>query len=204
MSEAIQNKLAKNKKGITNGFLYTAISLSLLMGFLGGVVFTVYSMPDGRGIVQHSGPSPAEHRQHNLTAAQQMVEERPEDSDAWVRLGHAYFDTDQYGNAIAAYTKSLSITPDDPDVMTDLGVMYRRNGQPNEAMEIFSRIIDISPSHEPSRFNKGVVLFFDKGESEAAFRAWSDLLRINPSSVTPNGQPLEEFIIAMKERASSP
>ncbi len=200
MSEATLKNCAKDKKTIKNEFLYIAVGLSLLTGFLSGVVFTVYRMPDGCGVAQHGAAAPADHRQHNLTAAKQMVEERPGDSDAWIRLGHAYFDTDQYENAIAAYTKALSITPDDPDVMTDLGVMYRRNEQPDKALEIFTRVVEISPGHEPSRFNMGVVLFFDKGEMDTAFQAWRKLLEINPAAVTPTGQPLASFMSEMEKR----
>lgn len=200
MSEVIekQSKRVKGSKTVKTETMYIVAALSLFVGFLSGVALTVYNMPDS-GSVPH-GVATEDHRQHNLTAAKQMVEENPGDHRAWIRLGHSYFDLDQYENAIAAYTKALSISPDDPDVMTDLGVMYRRNGQPDQALEMFARVVEISPTHEPSRFNKGVVLLFDKDDQDAAFKVWRDLLKINPDAVTTTGQPLERFINDMERR----
>lgn len=190
----------KNDGVVRKETMYGLLAFSLLIGFLSGVVLTVYKMPAGCEVPHGAAAPTEEHRQHNLVAAKQMVEENPGDSKAWVRLGHAYFDTNQYENAISAYTKSLTIAPDDPDVMTDLGVAYRRNEQPDKALEMFARVLEIAPEHEPSRFNKGVVLLFDKGEQDSAFKTWRKLLEINPEAVTPNGQPLEKFMSDMEKR----
>ncbi|MDZ7596959.1 MAG: tetratricopeptide repeat protein [Desulfobacterales bacterium] len=85
----------------------------------------------------------------------------PQNAEAWVQLGNAYFDADQYQKAIDAYEKSLVIDPGNPNVLTDLGVMYRRNKQPEKAVEMFSRAMAADPRHEVSRMNKGIVLLYD-------------------------------------------
>jgi cytochrome c-type biogenesis protein CcmH/NrfG len=202
MSEIKQEKQERKKDSgvIKKETMYIVVVFSLLIGFLSGVVLTVYKMPDGCEVPHGAAAPTGDHRQHNLVEAKQLVEENPGDSRAWAHLGHAYFDTGQHENAIAAYTKSLSIAPDDPDVMTDLGVMYRRNGQPDKALEVFAGVLKIAPEHEPSRFNKGVVLLFDKGDQDAAFKTWEKLLEINPEAVTLTGQPLGEFMSEMAKR----
>ncbi len=118
----------------------------------------------------------------------------PTNIDAWTQLGNVYFDTQNFAKAIRAYEKSLELSPDNPNVLTDLGVMYRRNGQPGKAVEAFDRAMAIAPNHEQSRLNKGIVLRYDMNDREGAVKAWQEVLRINPSAVTPNGQPVSEAI----------
>ena len=121
----------------------------------------------------------------------------PTNADAWTQLGHVYFDTENFSKAIRAYEKSLELSPDNPNVLTDLGVMYRRNGQPEKALEKFDRAIAVAPNHEQSRFNKGIVLRYDMNDREGAIKVWEDLIRINPSATTPNGQLVSEAIKSM-------
>ncbi len=75
-----------------------------------------------------------------------------------MQLGHAYFDTGQAKQAIAAYTTALGLKPDDVNVMTDLGVMYHEDKQHRKALELFDQVLKLDPAHEQARFNKGVVL----------------------------------------------
>ena len=118
----------------------------------------------------------------------------PTNVEAWTRLGHVYFDTNNPAKAIRAYEKSLELRPDDPNVLTDLGVMYRRNGQPDKALAAFDRAIAVDPRHEQSRFNKGIVLRYDMNDREGAVKVWEELLAINPNALVPNGQPVSEAI----------
>ena len=102
--------------------------------------------------------------------------------------------------AINAYTKSLELAPGNPDVLTDLGVMYRRNGQSDQAIASFDQAIKAAPYHEQSRFNKGVVLMFDKHDQAGALKVWEELLAINPNVTAPNGQPLADFMVELQKK----
>ena len=57
-----------------------------------------------------------------------ILERDPGKFDVWARLGNIYFDSNQYMEAIEAYTKALGIQPRNPDVLTDRAIMYRRIG----------------------------------------------------------------------------
>jgi cytochrome c-type biogenesis protein CcmH/NrfG len=129
-----------------------------------------------------------------ILSLEQEVAINPTNVEAWTKLGHVYFDTNNFAKAIRAYEKSLELSPGNPNVLTDLGVMYRRSGQPDKAIASFDQAMAIAPNHEQSRFNKGIVLRYDMNDSEGAVKAWEDLLRINPSAVAPNGQPISEVI----------
>ena len=50
----------------------------------------------------------------------------PDDEAIWREFGNAYFDRDQYPEAIDAYRRSLEIDPGNANVWTDMGIMYRK------------------------------------------------------------------------------
>ena len=173
--------------------MYMVIGVALLVGFLSGVVFTVFKSPGGSG---SSAPQVSQNQNggHDLSVAEKQVANAPNDPEAWIHLGNAYFDTDQAVKAINAYTKALELAPGNPNVLTDLGVMYRRNGESDKALASFDQAIEAAPTHEQSRLNKGVVLMFDKNDQAAAFEAWEALLAMNPMIKIPNGQLLKDFM----------
>lgn len=118
----------------------------------------------------------------------------PKNADAWAQLGHAYFDLNEYQNAIHAYRKYLELEPANADIWTDLGVMYRRNGYPAEAVRAFDRAIACDPGHQQSRFNKGIVQIYDLDNRDAGLDSWRELLKINPSATAPNGRPVADLV----------
>ncbi len=177
--------------------------IALVVGFLGGALVTVYKMSPKSTMQQTAmipGQAPNEQQQispqeaDKILALEQEVARNPSNVQAWTRLGHIYFDVNQFKNAIRAYNKSLALKPEDADVWTDLGVMYRRNNEPHKAITAFDRAINIDPRHEISRFNKGIVLMHDLNDAASAVAAWEALVKINPLAKTPGGQPLKEMI----------
>jgi len=182
----------------------------LIIGFVGGIAFSVYKnvaptqgqaktgmQTIGMKPVQPEGPT-AEQLKHIQHLAEQ-TSRNPQDNDAWTQLGNAYFDTSEYTAAIQAYKKALDIKPDDPDVWTDLGIMYRRDGMPDKAIDAFDKAIAIDPRHEPSLFNKGLVLMHDLNDSKGAIKAWEALIAINPDAIAPGGgQSIKDLLEKMK------
>ena len=176
-------------------------AIALLAGFLAGIVFTVYKSDTGEGtptVARQEAPPQqprltAEQTQRVLTLEREVAN-NPDNMQAWIELGHLYFDGGEFPKAITAYEKALAINPDQPHILTDLGVMYRRSGQPQKALEHFEKAIELDPRLEQPRFNKGVVLLFDLNQKEAALEAWRKVLELNPNATAPNGQPLREVV----------
>lgn len=179
--------------------LYISIATALLIGFVCGVLYSALQTP--------SSISEDEHNHDEATAAIQALEQQtqdaPDNSQAWVKLGHAYFDSDQPDKAIKAYTKALELVPGDMNVMTDLGVMYRRNKQPKEAIAIFDKVLQQNPNHEQARFNKGVVLLGDLNDKEGAIAEWKKLVAINPFAKAPSGTTVKEIISQLEAQAQN-
>lgn len=181
--------------------LILAVCIAFALGFLGGIILTVYKSGP-------SSPAPtqsAETGKNRKMIAALMAETKknPKNFDNWVQLGNLYFDGNQYANAIGAYEKALAIRPDNANVRTDLGVMYRRNGQPKKAIESFDKAIAADPKHEVSRLNKGIVLLHDLNDFDGAIKAWEELVEINPLAMAPNGQSVDAMIQQYKQRKAA-
>ena len=179
----------------------------LIIGFLSGIVFSIYKAPAGAGVAPvatgqpnvQAGKLTAEQTQH-LLQLELEVQKNPANVEAWTNLGHLYFDSDQADKAINAYNKSLALAPNNADVLTDLGVMYRRAGNPQQAVASFDRAIQANANHETARFNKGIVLLYDLKDQPSAIAAWQGLVSLNPMATAPNGQLISEMLKEMQDK----
>ena len=213
MNALIPNRGDDMEKQVKKETVLVIALICLVIGFLGGIVFSVYKSPSTppAQVAAPAGAPPQQAQQAQLKQEQasqilsleREVASNPQNADAWVQLGHLYFDTDQAQKAISAYNKFLAINPDNADVLTDLGVMYRRNGQIKEALEAFDRAVTVDNSHEQSRFNKAIVLLYDLKDAEGAIKSWEELLAINPLAAGPNGMPVKDIIEDVRSKAAA-
>jgi cytochrome c-type biogenesis protein CcmH/NrfG len=185
------------KKKAVSGYVKTETMLVVMLialgvGFLGGVTLAVYKSSAKN--MPAAGMSQDPDRRQMAQALEDEVQQRPDNEGAWVQLGHIYFDQNQHAEAIRAYEKALELNPNNADILTDVGVMYRRDGQPRKAVEAFDKAAALDPKHEPSRFNKGIVLMHDLKDQPGAVAAWKDLLAVNPLAQAPNGQTVDELV----------
>jgi cytochrome c-type biogenesis protein CcmH/NrfG len=171
--------------------LYLAIVAALIIGFVGGVAYSVYRAPAGDQ-AQHNDQ---QHQAAEVIASlEKVTEQNPKDASAWIQLGHAYFDSGQAKKAIATYTKALELQPGDVNVITDLGVMYHQDNQHQKAIELFDQVLAIKPDHEQARFNKGVVLLTGMNDRQAALAEWKILVKQNPMAAAPSGKMVGDLI----------
>ena len=192
---------------ITRQALYMAILVSVTLGFILGAVYTSFKLA-GESSTDHmhaeSAAPPAadvgKEMDARIPELETFLEQHPEDASAWARLGHLFFDTNQFQKAIQAYEKSLALAPENPGVITDLGVMYRRSGQPEKAIQTFDRAVAVSPGFETALFNKGVVLMADLNDLAGALAAWEELVKVNPAATTPGGERVADVVARMKQQ----
>ncbi len=172
--------------------LYLAIVAALVIGFLGGVVYSVYRSPAAG--VQSQAPDQHKDASEAVTSLEKATRDKPQDGQAWVELGHAYFDTGKAKEAIAAYTKALELLPGDLNVMTDLGVMYHEDTQHQKAIDVFDQVLKLNPKHEQARFNKGVVLLTGFNNRKGALAEWKTLVQYQPMAAAPSGKMVSDLI----------
>jgi cytochrome c-type biogenesis protein CcmH/NrfG len=178
---------------------------ALALGFVGGVVFSVYRSADTMPVgAEQAAPQQVTAEQKQMLAAlQEKTKSTPDDVNAWTQLGHLYFDMDQPADAIKAYETSLALDGKRPDVWTDMGVMYRRNGDPKKAVQTFDHALSLRPDHQIALYNKGIVLLHDLKDSKGALEAWEKLLAIDPNIKTPGGETLKSIVEQLKKNESS-
>ena len=170
---------------------------AFFIGFFSGIGLTIFKTASAESVASSSG-TPVDYNKMSKDLEAEVTN-NPENTEAWIQLGHVYFDTDKYNKAIFAYEKALVLKPRNADVLTDLGIMYRRSGQPQKVIEKFDEAVTISPQHEMSRFNKGIVLMHDIGDREGAIKAWEELLEINPVAMASKEQSVDELVTHYKE-----
>jgi len=179
----------------------------LIVGFLGGVVYSTYksgseSMSQPSMYQTPSAPQtgPSAQQTDLINALELRLAQNPGDQDSWAQLGNVFFDTNNPQKAIDAYTKYNELNPNNPDVWTDLGIMYRRAGQFSQALAAFDRAIEINPNHPQSWFNKGVVYLHNLNKPEEAVMAWEELIKIAPDFKGPGGQSIQQMVDSIKKR----
>ena len=190
----------KNSKDVPTMAKRTAMiiaAFTFVLGFLAGVGFEVFKTNSAPGIASNS--STAIDYAQKAKALEAEVINNPQNTNAWIQLGHVYFDTGKYDKAINAYEKALKLNPSNADVLTDLGIMYRRSGQFRKAIEKFDKAVAVDPNHQNARLNKGIVLMHDLSDSDGAIRAWEDLLEINPFAMVGNNQSVDQMLKHYKE-----
>jgi len=132
---------------------------------------------------QRQAPPLDETRVKTLQAA---IEKDPKNAANYAQLGNAYFDAEQFPNAIDSYQRSLKLDPNNADVSTDLGVSLYYSNRTDEALAQFEHSLKISPNHTKTLLNKGIVLAFGKENLQAAAEEWKKVLTLAPDS--PEGQ----------------
>jgi len=156
------------------------VAITLIVGALIGILVS----KGGKKTAPPSGapaPAPAVSYQQNIKMLEGLVAKDPTNRNAWVELGHNYFDSDQPVKAVDAYNKALELDPNDPNVLTDQGVMFRRLGWFDKAVENFTKAHEADPTHRQSLYNLGIVYRYDLQNFEKAKEAWSKYLALSPS-----------------------
>lgn len=157
--------------------------IALLIGVLVGVIFSNMKRDTAPDSAPASAPvsAPAVNYQQQIKMLEGIVAKEPDNRNAWVQLGHNYFDSDQPMKAIEAYDKALALDDNDPNLLTDEGVMYRRLGWFDKAISNFEKAHRLNPNHQQSLYNLGIVYRYDLQDIPKAIEAWEKFLELNPT-----------------------
>jgi cytochrome c-type biogenesis protein CcmH/NrfG len=155
---------------------------AFVVGLLLGVIGT--NLTQNKGVstqIESLAGQPTIDPANQTSALEQIVLQEPQNRNAWVQLGHRYFDSDQPMQAIDAYGKALEIDGNDADILTDQGIMFRRVGWYDRATENFEKAYQLNNKHLQSLYNLGVVYRYDLQDYNKAISAWSRFIELNPT-----------------------
>ena len=161
------------------------VVVALAAGILIGVIVT-NAKKDASPQVVSTNPAavaaPIVNHQQQITLLEGIVAQDPNNREAWVRLGHNFFDSKQSLKAIEAYSKALELDDNDPNILTDLGIMFRRVGWYDKAIASFEKASSLDPTHMQSLYNLGIVYINDLNDVGKGAQAWERFIAVNPGS----------------------
>ena len=120
-----------------------------------------------------------EARASELKAA---IDKNSRDSEARIKLGDLYFDSERFADAVKWYEDALRVDPKNVNASTDLGIAYYYLNQPDRALQQFDRSLAIDPRHSKTLLNIGIVRAFGKQDLEGAAKAWQQVIDVAPDS----------------------
>ena len=171
------------QRGVSKGNVILIAVVCLFVGFILGATVAILKTNREPKVAISAGKSeknrPGDYEEE-IQLSKSVLEKDPNNLQALVGLGNAYFDTDRYQEAIDAYSRALVINPENSDLRTDMGITYRKLAKFDKALEAFQQAAHDDPKHLNSRFNLGIVLKYDKNDFQGAIRAWEEFLKLNP------------------------
>ena len=174
---------------------YTLAVICLLLGVAGGWLIRASgpgspvappasaSMPESAEAASQQ-VSPAQLKNMADTQVQPLLEKlktTPNDPDLLASIGNAYYDAQQYPNAIEFYQRALKVQPNNANIRTDMATAYWYSGNPDLAIEEFRKSLSYEPNKPNTLFNLGIVQWQGKMDVAAAVATWQKLLDTNPN-----------------------
>jgi tetratricopeptide (TPR) repeat protein len=169
--------------------------VGVLLGFIGGYFAGGGGRPGTGETASASGASAG----GRISELRSSIDRDPENPRLWTELGNAYYDREDWNQAIRAYEKALRKAASDPNVLSDLGACYRNRGEFDRAVALFTKARAADPDHWQSLLNLVLVQAFDVRDPVAARRALEELKRRYPE--TPNLDRLQQQIDGLRPRA---
>ncbi|MEO8189417.1 MAG: tetratricopeptide repeat protein [Acidobacteriota bacterium] len=188
MSEPLSPIATKTRGALAAAF---PLFVGLLLGFIGGYFAGGAGQPgSGRS---GGAQAPAGGAVESLRAE---ITRDPENPRLWTALGNAYYDAEDWDDAVEAYEKALRKAPKDAALLSDLGAAYRNRGEFRRAISTFERARAADPNHWQAVLNMVLVQAFDSKDAAAAQRGLDELKRRYPD--IPNTDRLQAQISRLR------
>ncbi len=119
-----------------------------------------------------------------ISALTTVIEENPEDADAWFKLGGAYFLSDRPVEAFAAYENATTIDPNQGGAWAQIGNMdlfYAVPPNPTGAVDAYEKAVGIITDDAGIYINKGIAHLL-ANDSEQAISSFDQALSLEADS----------------------
>lgn len=85
--------------------------------------------------------------------------QRPGDYNAWLYLGIALTELQDYPEAIAALKECIKVDPNLPHAFTNMGIVYQKMNDTAEAVRHFYKATKVDPADINARINLGMAYY---------------------------------------------
>jgi cytochrome c-type biogenesis protein CcmH len=119
---------------------------------------------------------------HALADAKAAVRAKPNDPAAHLALARAYMGAQNGAGALAQFQAAAKLDPANPEPFAYSGWLIRLQGFPDQGLSLIDKAITLDPNYTDARFFKGVILFRDKSQPDAAIAEFQQYLVAAPDS----------------------
>jgi len=138
------------------------------------------------------------------------LEKDPSDVQGWAMLGRSYYALSRYGDAVAAFSKAVSIVDNDAQLLTDYAdAMAMSSGEQTlegRPMQLIMRALNLDPQNQKALWLAGTAAY-ERADFESALIYWRRILAtLDPNSETARtmaGNIAETEQLMQSQRASS-
>lgn len=115
-----------------------------------------------------------------IITADLAVKNAPDNFDAYIDLGMAYFDAERFQDAMAAFQQAITINPQASRAYNGVGRVCYQTGPAQAAIEAYERAISLDRNYIDPYYGLGILYAAQLGEYEAAINAFQRGVEHNP------------------------
>ncbi len=115
----------------------------------------------------------------NLASLTEVVNRRPNDPEAFNQRGAAYARLGRFNEAIADFSRAVSLDASFAPALTNRGLAQRQSGRDDAALQDFSRAIEANPNYAPAYLARGNLLRA-RNQLPEAIADLNQAIRLNP------------------------
>ena len=160
-----------------------------IIAFLGYPLLQKQLKPDGN----HNADLPSE-VQATVAPLQATLQANPDSAEAWFELGKAYYQVEQWDQAVAAFEKVIELDPNRQAAYANLGAVYHRQNKLDLAASQYEKALALNPDDGEVTYNLA-ALYIQKatqrgGQIDAdllnqAITQLNRALELSPDSAEP-------------------
>jgi len=117
--------------------------------------------------------------QADFIACKRAVHLDPNDAEAYFNLGNAYYDSNDFEQAIESYEAAIRLDPKNMDAYGGLSACYWETGPFTKAVETWKRALEVDPDYNLAHLDLAFN-YANLGRYEEAIAKWKYLIELEP------------------------
>lgn len=105
----------------------------------------------------------------------------PKEIDIYISLGSAFYDSEDYKNALIVYRRALELDSDNAKIHCNMGYLYWGMGDITEAIKEYNLSIKNDPMYDIAHNNLGVIYLDDLAHIQKAIECFKHAAEANPN-----------------------
>ncbi len=114
-----------------------------------------------------------------ISVYMRSIKQNPEDYETYWGLGNAYFELENYDEAIVNYQKAIEIKPNQHEVFYNLGLAYSKVEYYEKAIVNYQKAIEIKPNKYGAFYNLGNI-YYKLEDYKKAIENYQKAVEIKP------------------------